>query len=70
MQHSLEARRIVAFTREEDACILHNVLLIGKQGTWKHMVPGRTEKASKGRYHKILKKHVENSSPTNVSESK
>ena len=47
-----------AFTREEDACILHNVLLIGKQGTWKHMVPGRTEKASKGRYHKILKKHV------------
>jgi len=47
-----------AFTRDEDACILHNMLLIGRKATWKNMVPGRTEMASKGRYHKILKKHV------------
>jgi hypothetical protein len=47
-----------AFTREEDACILHNTLLTDKKATWKDVLPGRKESASKGRYHKILKKHV------------
>ena len=47
-----------AFTRDEDACILHNMLLIEKKASWKDMVPGRTLAASKGRYHKVLHKHV------------
>ena len=53
-----------AFTRDEDACIRHNMLLIGRKATGKSMVPGRTEKASKGRsdfYNEIQAPKVKNS---------